>query len=384
MAGSMLAIARSGITAVLLHPLRSATAMACVVSVLLPYVAGAAIARGVRAEAAEAIAAGPELHVVRTRFGRPVPLALGDAEAIRRIPGVRAVTPRIVGELALGLQLVPVVVVGLPPEHLPRPARAMVESNGGPEFVVGAALAKQLGLEPGAYLPPFYRGTHGDRVSRIVGILGEDASPSSAHVMFTTLETAAEIFGESGTATDLLVSCQPGYREAVRGKLRQSDPGLRVTTQDQLRAEMPASLRHLDGVFQIHFALAFAVGIPLLLVASGIGLLERRREAALLKATGWMTDELLLRALVESVVLCLLAASVAVLGAWAWLALGNGRGLAGVFLPGREFDAAMRVPYRLGFEAALVASILSLCIVATGSLYSTWRVATAPASLLLR
>jgi len=130
--------------------------------------------------------------------------------------------------------------------------------------------------------------------------------------------------------------------------------------------------------------LAFAVGIPLLLVASGVGLAERRSEAALLKATGWTTDGLLLRALVESGVLCLIAASSSLILGWVWLALGDGIGIAAIFLPGWQFDSALQLPYRLDGEAILVATVLSFCIVATGSLYATWRVASAPVRLILR
>jgi ABC-type lipoprotein release transport system permease subunit len=354
------------------------------VSVLVPYVCGTAIARGVRTEANVAIAAGPELHVTRTRFGRAAPMPLAAAEEYRAVPGVRAVVPRIVGELALGIEMVPVVVVGMPPDRMPARFGEQEGATGGPEFVVGSELARRLKLKKGSLLPPFYHSSSGDRVSRIVGVLGDDAPPASAHVLFTSLATAAEIFGEEGFVTDLLITCQPGYRDAVRKNLRRTDPGLRITTQDELYAQLPANLRHLDGVFQIHFALAFAIAIPLLLVASGIGLMERRRESALLKATGWMTDELLIRALVESVVLALLAASIAILAAWAWLALGDGRGLAQIFLPGRAMGTNMPVPYEIGGEGVAVASILSLCIVGAGSLYSTWRTATASPSLVLR
>jgi ABC-type lipoprotein release transport system permease subunit len=381
---TVLAVAWSGVTAVTLHPIRSATAVVCIVAVLIPYVCGAAIARGVRAEADAAIRAGPELHVTRTRFGRASPIPLSAADKYAAIPGVREVVPRIVGELALGVEIVPVIVVGLPPAAIPGFAAGTRSAAGGPEFVVGAELARRLKLKKGSLLPPFYHAKGGDRVSRIIGVLGEDAPPASGHLMYTSFATAQEMFGEEGFATDLLISCQRGYRDAVRQKLKRDDPALRITTQEESRAQLPASLRHLDGIFQIHFALAFAVGIPLLLVASGIGLMDRRREAALLKATGWMTDELLLRAFVESVVLCLLASSIAVISAWAWLAIGSGRGIAEIFLPGRALGTSMAVPYRLGLEASLVASTLSLCIVGVGSLYSTWRVATAPPGLVLR
>jgi len=379
-----LSIARSGVTAVLLHPLRSATAVACIVAVLLPYVSGVAIARGAREQAIAAIDAGPELHVSRIRFGRAAPLPRSVADEMRAVPGVREVVPRIVGELALGIEVVPVVVIGMPADRVPGHFGLQPSAGTGPQFVVGAELARRLHIQEGSYLPPFYHSGRGDRVSRIAGVLDDTAPASSAHVMYTTLSTAAEIFGERDSVTDLLITCQPGVRDAVREKIEQQFADYRVTSRDELRAQLPESLRHLDGVFQIHFVLAFALGIPLLLVASGVGLLERRREASLLKATGWMTDQLLLRAFIESLVLSVTATAIAIIGGWIWLAWGNGAGLAGIFLPGWAWGSAMQVPYRLGVEATLVAGVLSFSIVAVGSCYSTWRVATAPVRLVLR
>jgi len=354
------------------------------VAILLPYVCGAAIARGVEGEARQALAAGPDLHVVQLRFGRPAPIRVSMADELRKIPGVRSVVPRIVGELALGTEFVPVVLIGVPPSRLPGAAESASSGRAMPQFVVGAELARTLHLSEGSYLPPFYRAKGGDRVSQIVGVLGRNESVASGHVMYTALATAAEVFDEAEHATDLLVECQPGYLDAVRRKLGRDFPTCRAASRDELASQLPANIRYLDGVFHMLFVLAFAVGIPLLLVASGVGLAERRSEAALLKATGWTTDGLLLRALVESGVLCLIAASSSLILGWVWLALGNGIGIASIFLPGWEFDAALQLPYRLDAEAILVATVLSFCIVATGSLYATWRVASAPVRLILR
>ena len=83
------------------------------------------------------------------------------------------------------------------------------------------------------------------------------------------------------------------------------------------------------------------------MVTSGLGLSERRREVGILKATGWQTDEVLLRGTAES-----LAhgpgrrRGVAGPGLGVARVLG-GYGLAAAFLPGLDADPGLRLPYRL-------------------------------------
>lgn len=395
---TLAAIARTGLAAVVLHPLRSGATVACLVAVLLPYTAGAGVARGLLDQAEASIRGGADLYVAGSRFGRRAPVPLAAMQRIRQLPGVRDVYPRIVGEVTLGTEHVQAVVVGLPADRLPA-TTACAEGRlfrGGEshELVVGVALARRLRLGVGSHLPPFYRNPAGEHVLTVVGLFRADLPIWEANLMFCSLEMASEIFDQQGTATSFLVQCVPGYRHAVKSTVRRWPTlGERdahgslapvVTSQEDLQALLPRSLRHLDGIFQLHFVLAFAVGIPLLMVTSGLGLSERRREAALLKATGWMTDELLLRAMVEGLVLCLLGASLAILLAYAWLGLLNGWGIAGIFLPGADTAPAFSVPFRLVPVPALLAFVVSFAVVATGTLYSTWRAATAAPALAMR
>jgi ABC-type antimicrobial peptide transport system permease subunit len=113
------------------------------------------------------------------------------------------------------------------------------------------------------------------------------------------------------------------------------------------------------------------------LVTSGVGLAERRREIGILKATGWQTDELLLRGLGESFLLSLAGASLALLLAGVWLKIFNGYGIAGLFLAGADLAPAFAVPSRFAPVPALLAFVLSFAVVMSGTLYSTWRSATA-------
>jgi ABC-type antimicrobial peptide transport system permease subunit len=186
--------------------------------------------------------------------------------------------------------------------------------------------------------------------------------------------------------TDLLVWCRPGYQEAVTRTIvqelafRSPEPGgvirPQVTAREDLLVLLPRGVLHRQGIFTLHFVLMFVAAILVLLVTSGLGLAERRREIGILKATGWQTDEILLRSLVESLTLGLAAACGALLLAWVWLRIFNGYGVAGFFLAGADGALDFPVPFRLAPVPVLLAFVLSLAIVLIGTLYSAWRAAT--------
>lgn len=383
-----LEISRTGLTAILLHPGRSLVTTLALLAVLTPLLTGLAIARGVEQQADLSIRFGADVYVAGEQFGRGVPLPLGMIPAIQQLDGVTAVVPRIVGVVVLGTDREEAVLVGLPAEHLPatitciagRPYRA------GPlhELIVGTELARRLHLDVGALIPPFYRSEHGERLCQVVGLFKADVSHWQARLILTSFDSAAAIFNHSGLATDLLVSCRPGYQAAVSAAIRrlstpagQGNVRWRVTTRDELQALVPGGLLHREGAFVLHLLPAVAVGIGIVLVTSGFGLAERRREVGILKAIGWQTDEVLLRGLVESLLLSLAGAALGVLLAFVWLAFFNGYVIAALLLPGAGTAPGFQIPYRLTPVPALVGLILSFLLIETGTLYSTWRAATA-------
>ncbi len=384
------AIAATGVTAVRLHPLRSAVTAACVVAALTPYLVGLGLAQGLEEEARRSAEHGADLYVSGEQFGRPAPLPLSAAAEVQAVPGVTAVVPRVVGRVELGKDRVRAVVVGVPRDHFPAGLEC-VEGRlpaGGPrnELVVGSELARRLNLGVGSLVPPFYHSRGGERVSEVVGVFRSDVSLWQARLVVTSLETAAHIFDQPGLATDLLVWCRPGGQEAVRAAVLRREslggPGSqarpRVLTRDELLSVLPQGPRHRGGVFTALFVPAFALAVLAVLVTSGAGLRERRREVAVLKATGWQTDEVMLRGLVESLVIALAGAALSVLLASAWLGLFNGYPVAGVFLPGADTAPNFPVPWRLTPVPALVGLVVSLVVVAGGTLYPTWRAAATP------
>ncbi len=389
---ALVAIAGTGLTAVLLHPLRGAVTIAAVLAVLVPFLACMGLSQGIEEEAEVSVRCGADLCVTGSQFGRPVPVPLAVMEPVRRMDGVVDVVPRIVAEIILGKDRVRAVLVGLPVEKWPERVRCvrgrLPGSASRNELVVGTELARRLRLDIGSRIPPFYHNDRGERISEVVGVFQPDAPLWQANLVLTTFDTAEAICNQSGLATDLLVYCRTNSREQIRQAIqrmisRPSSPGmggvrLRVTGREDLTALLHRTQRHCEGIYNVHFVLLFVVTILVVVVSSGTGLSERRREIGILKATGWQTDEVLLRGLMESFVLSLAGACLAVVLAWVWLKPFNAWGLAALFLPDADAWPGFRVPSRLTPVPALLGFVLSFVLIMMGTLFSCWRAAVAP------
>jgi ABC-type lipoprotein release transport system permease subunit len=387
----LLEIAGTGLAAILLHPLRSLVTVGVLSAVLIPFLAGLGLSKGVEREAELSIRAGPDLYVSGQQFGRTVPIPLAAVAEIHKIDSVTEVTPRIVGQIVLGKDSENAVLVGMPPEKFPAAVSCVeggLPGDGGlNELVVGTELARRLKLRVGSMIPPFYRNRKGERLSKVTGIFKSDVSLWQANLIFTTFKSAAAIFDQEGLATDLLVDCRPGYQGQVRDTILRdlafpinNGQGIvraRVVSREDLQAILPSGLLHREGIFNLHFLLAFAMGMLAVLVTSGFGLSERRREIGILKATGWQTDEVLLRSMVESFLLGLAGASLSLIVAFAWLKWLNGYWIASLFLAGVDRSPGFPVPFRLAPLAAFLAFLLGAVVIMTGSVYSSWRAATA-------
>jgi ABC-type lipoprotein release transport system permease subunit len=394
---SLACVLRSGIDALVCHRGRSAVTVLALVAAVLPFLAGQGVSEGLRRQAEIAVREGADVCFTATALGRPAPVPLSVADRLRELEGVVAVRPRIVGEVTLGGEAVRAIVVGI--DRLDDVSLRCVEGRwhepGRPgELVVGRELAQRLGLSVGSRIPPFYRNDRGERVSTVVGLFAADTTLWQSYLIVTSFETAATIFADDGFATDLLIDCRPGYEQLVaESSLRKvrlprvaGAPELqpRVLTRRQLQADVPSTLLRRGGLANLHYLLAFAVGVPLLAVVSGVGLAERRREVGVLKALGWQTDEVLLRSAAETCCLCAAAIVGAVAVAWFWLAALNGWCVAGVYLEGAGVVPQFRVPFRLGLAPIGLTFVVALAILLTATLTSNWRASVAPPMEALR
>src|SRR5262245_17752535 len=122
---TLIEIARTGVTATLLHPLRSLVSLACLLVVLVPYLTGVGLSQGIAREEDASLRFGADLYISGEQLGRSVPIPLSLVPVIQKIEGVTSVIPRIVGEVTLGKDQESAVVVGLPAAALPSSFRWM-------------------------------------------------------------------------------------------------------------------------------------------------------------------------------------------------------------------------------------------------------------------
>jgi ABC-type lipoprotein release transport system permease subunit len=392
-----LEVSRTGLTALVLHPWRALATVCCVLAVLCPYLAGIGIASGLARQAAQSLDEGADLYVTGRQFGRAAPLPLEAVEQIAALTGVTHASPRIVGPLILGAEGHQAVVVGVSDaapavaaEAPPASAADMIEGrwfepDAANELVVGSALAGRLKLQVGSRLPPFYHNRHGEHVSQVVGIFLPEAPIWQANLLFVSFKTAAAFFDQEGLTTEILVRCRPGAAQEVGDSIARlawdRPDGSRLKPRVSSRADWQslwsgAVARH-GSLFHLHWLLALSVAILAIMVTSGFGAGERRREVGILKALGWQTDEILLRSAAESLLLSLAGVSLAIIFDWVWLRVCNGYGIAGLFLPGLDASPHARVPFRLAPLPVALGLLLSWTVVTCGSLYSTWRTAIA-------
>jgi ABC-type lipoprotein release transport system permease subunit len=163
-----------------------------------------------------------------------------------------------------------------------------------------------------------------------------------------------------------------------------SGPPLRVQDKSLVKRYFQRGFNYKAGVFTALFTVAFALAIPALLVVSGFGQTERRKEIGVLKATGWQTQEVMEMVTLENLVISLTSAPLAILLAMAWLKWFNGAFIAQFFIAEIGLMAPFPVPSRFLPLPCLFAFLFAMVLTMVGSLYSTWRTATIPPAEAMR
>ncbi|MEB3196032.1 MAG: ABC transporter permease [Candidatus Sericytochromatia bacterium] len=237
----------------------------------------------------------PHVSVYEPLGGR-LPAYEKEAERLRAIPGVRAVSPFVQGQGLMTTEAhrtVGVLVRGVDPVQEARhPAwrRYMVQGDlgiqtMGPGVVLGTAVARKLGL------------TLGDRVDlltgvgkrhplTVVGLFESGLYEFDAHIAFLKLDVARRALGFGPTVSGLGLTLD----DAFAAKAVASD----VTRKTQLAASpwMDQNRPLLDAMFLERVVIFIVILFIVLVAMMGIGstmamwVIEKNREIALLRALG--------------------------------------------------------------------------------------------------
>jgi ABC-type lipoprotein release transport system permease subunit len=366
------------------NKVRSIVLVLCLIAVLFPFVTALSISEGIKFQSLISVEEGADIYVTMDYFGSNTPISLDYLDRFRKMEGVTKVFPRIVGRAYFANRLA--TIVGIFPENPPKSIRfaqgRMFRERG--EVVVGEGLAREFHLQLGVR---FSLSINSSKLLKVVGIFDSDATIWSANLILMSFEDASEFFKMKGKATDILIYTRPGYGPVLAKEIQEAasasnpdqlETSLRVQDKLLVKRYFQRGFNYKAGVFTALYTVAFALAIPALLIISGFGQTERRKEIGIIKATGWQTQEVMEMVALENLVISLTSAPISILLAMVWLKWFNGAFIAQFFIAEIGLMAPFPVPSRFLPLPCLFAFLFAIVLTMVGSLYSTWKTATVP------
>ncbi|HHT9126908.1 MAG TPA: ABC transporter permease [Candidatus Brocadiia bacterium] len=350
----------------------------CLVAILFPFITAIAISEGVWSHSLISVEKGGDLYLTLDEFGKNAPIPAQYFEKIKNIYGVTRAVPRIIGRGFLQNKLA--VIVGINKEDTPdffHSITGRLFSAGKEEVVIGKGLADYFKLNIG---DKFSMQTQKRKTFTVVGIFSAKSGIWSSNLILMSLEVAGELFNAKGMFSDIQLFTLPGHNSEIARDILEilKDKPYRLQDKQIVRNYFNRGFALKGGIFTVLYLLAFALGIPAVLVASGFGLTERRREVGILKATGWQTTEILELISFEQLLISLIGAVLALLLSFLWMKVFNGAIISQFFIAEIGMLPKFTVPAKFLPLPTVIAFFLSFIITMVGCFYTTWRAATVP------
>lgn len=348
----------------------------CLVAILSPFITAIAISEGVWSDALVSVERGGDLYITFDAFGKNAPIPAQYLEEIKDIYGVTRAVPRVIGRGFLQNKLA--VVVGINKEDASDffySINGGLFSDGKDEVVVGQGLAEYFKLNIG---DRFSMKVQKRKVFNVVGIFSAKSSIWSSNLILMSIENACGLFNAKGMLTDIQLFTLPGHNSEVAGDIYEilKDKPYRLQDKQTVMTYFNKGFALKGGTFTALYLIAFALGIPAVLVASGLGLTERRREVGILKSTGWQTTEILELVTFEQLLISLIGALLALLLSFLWMKVFNGAVISQFFIAEISILPKFAVPAKFFPLPTVMAFLLSFIITMVGCFYTTWRAAT--------
>ncbi|MCF6157480.1 MAG: ABC transporter permease [wastewater metagenome] len=362
---------------ILRHKTKTVVVCLCIVAILSPFITAIAISEGIREQSLISVGESADLYLTYDEFGRNAAVPLKYLDEIKKIFGVTKAIPRIIGRGYLQNKLA--VIVGIRREDIP-PSVSCISGRvfeHAHEVIVGYELANHFQLHPGDQFS--MRGQQ-RKTFTVTGLFSADSSIWGASMILMSFQDAGELFGKQDVATDIQIYTLPGHNSAIAADLYdifQNEP-YRIQDKQMIETYFKKGFMLKEGIFTALYTIAFALGIPAILVASGFGLSERRREIGIMKATGWNTLEVLELISFEQIFISLLGAVTAIVLSILWVKLFHGAFIAQFFVAEMPMLPKFTLPSRFLPLPCLLSFFFAFLLTMVGSIYSSWRASVEP------
>ncbi len=373
------------------HRLRTTVVVLCLVVILTPFVAALSVLEGLKREALVSVQEGADLYVTMDMYGRNGIIPIEIADQFSEIDGVEKVVPRVISRIYVGGRIA--VLLGIPIEEIDRNVKIIkgkLPEEG--EVVIGTALARALQLDVGSNISLGVRVTaiidHRPyimkRVFRVSGVFDSNTSIWSSDLILIDIEDALTIYEMENFVSDIAVYVRHGKTQEVAEKIQQLNAYFRIQSKALTKQYIQRGFNRRGGIFVLLYTFAFVLAIPVMLVVSGTGLTERKKEVAILKATGWQTEEVIQMVFYENTIVAFISAPVSILVSYVWMKMLNGIFISQMFIAEIDIIAPFKIPVYFSGGTFFIGLLFSLVITMVGSIYSTWKTSITPPAEVLR
>ena len=358
------------------HPARSLVVTCCLVVILFTYLISLGISEGLRFQAKISLEEGADIYVSSDQCGINGPVRIDEViQGLSHFDGIQRGAARIIGRTYFAERLVAVVGVDTQAlEALRAEARVDAPRTAG-EVILGQTLADEFGLKPGM---PFSLAPNKRKVFRVIGTI----SPSSlwnSHLLAMHLDDANEFFGMAGYASHALIylppSSSPERSASITEQLRAErfNPfRFKVEDRGRCQSKLQTGYSLTSGIDSVLLVIGLALAVPTLVVTSGFGVSEQRKETGVMRATGWRTRDILEKAALENLAISLASVSLAILLAVSWIRGLNGMLIAQFFVSEVGLVPSVDIPFRILPSHAFLCLSLALVLTQTGGIISAW------------
>ncbi len=369
------ALAALAVDNVAAHWLAYGAACAPLFLALTMWIAGTAVAEGLRRDGLAAIAGGPDILLSGRALGRQAPLESRAQQAVNTISGVVRVERRVLGAANAGPASI--FIVGVEQERLASAnerVRGTVPQTAG-ECLVGAELAREIGLEPGARLALEGALT---RVFTVSGVLDPGDAIAGSKALVMAVEEAQALFGDE-RVSELCVWTLPGYGDAVARAMERAVVGSVAVTSSQTRIALEAAVNRRSGALSALLAPLLLFAAAAFCALSWFAHDRRGTEIAHYKLAGFSGGDLLLLSALENMIVAFILAAAALLCAWVWVRLCAAALLAPFLIGDLGWFPAQRIPALFLPLPAGLGFALAFTATHAGSILANWRLSLARA-----
>ncbi len=373
MSGRLSALASLAAENVAAHGVGFAASSAGLVLTLALWIAGAAVAEGFRREGLRACDAGADIVVSASALGRHAPIDPRVAESLRALHGVERVEARIVG--AVDSQSTRILLVGVEAQRLDGVRdleRGAPPKNSG-ECLIGAELARELGLALGAHIALDGALT---RVYSISGVLGTEDGIAGSRALVMELGEAQTLLGDA-RVSDLCVWTRAGYADAVARAAERIAGGTVASTRTVTRAAIEHAANRRSGGLSALLAPVLALALASFAALTWFAHARRATEIAAYKLSGFTGGDILLMTAIENALVAFAVGSTAFLGAWIFVRVFNAPLLCAYLIPDLDMFALQKIPASFTPLPLGLGLALAFSTTLAGSIFATWRLSLA-------